>query len=103
MGYIPYKAFSMIDRCRILMYSCGWIRRILRLKKCTGKSFSEMINDAQMNNAKKLLLETNVPITEIAYKVGCYDASHFTRKFKTSVGMTPAQFRKTAKAESLQA
>lgn len=98
---VNYDHITLNSTAEFFGYNVTYLSRLL--KKCTGKSFSEMINDAQMNNAKKLLLETNVPITEIAYKVGCYDASHFTRKFKTSVGMTPAQFRKTAKAESLQA
>lgn len=50
-----------------------------------------------MKNASQLLLETGMSITEISNEVGCYDSSHFTRKFKKEFGMTPNAFRKAHK------
>jgi AraC-like DNA-binding protein len=34
----------------------------------------------------------NMPITEIAYAVGFFDQSHFTRAFRDAYGVTPARF-----------
>lgn len=60
----------------------------------TGKTFSSLISEIQMENAKQLLEETSMSITEVSEEVGCYDSSHFTRKFKKAFGITPNAFRK---------
>lgn len=43
--------------------------------------------------AKKLLLETNLPLGEVAAKSGFCDQSYFTRLFKLSENMTPTEYR----------
>lgn len=47
----------------------------------------------QRINRAKRLLHSNMPIIEVATKVGFADQSHFTRKFKASVGATPRQYQ----------
>ncbi len=42
----------------------------------------------------KQLLNTDCPLTDIAYDVGFGDQSHLNRRFKRIVGMTPGQYRK---------
>ena len=49
----------------------------------------------RIERAKKLLIETDTPITEIALHVGCADASHFSHLFRQFVGLSPAAYRKT--------
>lgn len=44
--------------------------------------------------AAKALLTTTLPITEIAYRAGYEDASHFTQLFKRMTGQIPGGFRR---------
>ncbi len=64
------------------------------LMRYTGKTFSCLITELQMEKAKQMLEETSMSITEVSTAVGCYDSSHFTRKFKKTFGMTPYAYRK---------
>ena len=46
-----------------------------------------------MQKAKKLLLDSQLSIKEIAARVGYPDPFHFSKSFKNAVGMSPAQYR----------
>lgn len=55
----------------------------------------DYICSVRMKKAKKLLKETNMPIKEIATKVGYRDCSFFTKKFKQETNITPSKYRKS--------
>lgn len=63
-------------------------------KKVTGLSFVEYLNNLRVNEAQKLLTETNLSILEIAEKVGYQNSTHFGRTFKSITGSSPREFRK---------
>ena len=63
-------------------------------KEYTGKSYSGYVNDIKMEFAKKLLLNTDFSIGEIARKTGYDDQGHFGRNFKKYTGMKPSAYRK---------
>ncbi|WP_419874045.1 AraC family transcriptional regulator [Candidatus Pristimantibacillus sp. PTI5] len=63
-------------------------------KKLTGRTFVEYVNVSRMNEAERLLRESNDTITEIAAKVGCENPNYFTKLYKQYKGMTPSQARK---------
>lgn len=48
----------------------------------------------RLNIAKQLLLESDFSITEIAYRCGFSDASYFSKVFRSSVGVSPLEYRK---------
>jgi AraC-like DNA-binding protein len=48
--------------------------------------------------AAKLLLDGDVPLSEVALACGFYDQSHFTRSFKGCTGVTPGQYRRGSRA-----
>lgn len=50
--------------------------------------------DQRMKEAKKLLLETDDPVCEIACKVGVDNMNHFTNLFKKNTGLTPSCYRR---------
>ena len=47
-----------------------------------------------MEEAKTLLRETNLPVTEICERVGYSDRKHFTHTFHRATGLNPAEYRK---------
>ena len=49
--------------------------------------------------AKKLLLNTHLPISQVAAHVGFNDANYFCRVFHKCVGMTPGQYRRTKRMD----
>ena len=62
-------------------------------KKHTGRKMTDYITDYKMQIAKSKLLETDLPINEIAESVGFQEQRYFSKRFKQIVGMTPTEFR----------
>lgn len=59
-----------------------------------GKTAGELIRDRVLLEAKRLLTNAGLTITEIAYELNFQDNSYFNRFFKKYTGSTPDQFRK---------
>jgi len=57
------------------------------------KTTTEVIVDRVMLEAKRMLLDKNWTVNEIAIELGYEDYSYFTRLFKKHVAMTPTNFR----------
>ncbi|MCC2683785.1 MAG: hypothetical protein K0R75_684 [Paenibacillaceae bacterium] len=64
-----------------------------RFKQHTGRTFIEFRNDIRLQEAKKLLADSEDKIIAIAHKVGFDDLSFFNRLFKQQEGRSPGQFR----------
>ena len=64
----------------------------------TGTSPSKYLTGLRIGQAKKLLLDTNLTVREIAVRVGYPDPVHFSRIFRNTAGMSPAQFREARAA-----
>ncbi len=65
------------------------------LKQETGKTAIELIHIHLMNEAKNLLAEGNMNISEISFSLGFENPNYFTRLFKKEVGITPNAFKDT--------
>ncbi|WP_236652815.1 helix-turn-helix transcriptional regulator [Chitinophaga vietnamensis] len=59
-----------------------------------GRSAGEIIRDRVLLEAKRLLINADVPISSIAYQLNFQDNSYFTKFFKKYAGVTPEEFRK---------
>uniref|UniRef100_UPI0031331934 helix-turn-helix transcriptional regulator n=2 Tax=Levilactobacillus sp. HBUAS70063 TaxID=3109359 RepID=UPI0031331934 len=57
------------------------------------KTPNEFLNDYRMSMALSFLKDTSQPLTEISLNCGFQSASYFGKKFKSSFGMTPKQYR----------
>ncbi|HET7002270.1 MAG TPA: helix-turn-helix transcriptional regulator [Puia sp.] len=67
------------------------------VKKLTGQSPLEIINQRLLTEAKSLLLHSKLTISEIGYFLQFKEKSHFTRFFKNLTGIPPVDFtRQTA-------
>jgi len=49
----------------------------------------------RLEQAKRLLRDSNLRIGEIAEQVGFHDARHFSRTFRQQTGLLPTDFRQT--------
>jgi AraC-like DNA-binding protein len=63
------------------------------LKKETGRSAKDHINDFVVEKAKYLLLNSQDTISGIAYELGFNYPHYFSRLFKAKTGQTPQEFR----------
>ncbi len=63
------------------------------IKKHTGKSFSEWLGETRLENAQRLLRETTLPITEIAFRCGYQSYSYFISQFTKHAGISPRKYR----------
>jgi AraC-like DNA-binding protein len=71
--------------------SYSYIRKIV--KEVTGKSLLDYVNILRINEAKRLIRQTNMTITEIASNLGYNNIQSFSRFFKKYEGITPGEFR----------
>jgi AraC-like DNA-binding protein len=63
------------------------------IKKETGKSAQEYIQNKIIDTAKSKVFEADKTINEIAYELGFKYPQHFTRLFKQKTGVTPNEYR----------
>lgn len=66
-------------------------------KDQAGYSLKQYIDMLRMEEAKKLLKDTDLLLKEIIDKVGYVDETNFIRKFKKKEGMTPIMYRNVAR------
>lgn len=71
--------------------SYSYVRKIVKQK--TGKSVVDYINGLRIEEAKRLLRQTNMNIAEIANQAGYNNDQSFNRFFKKYEGITPGEFR----------
>lgn len=64
-------------------------------KQETGKNFVDYLNHYRIEQAKKLLRDTNAKNYEIAYQVGYQDEKYFYQIFKKYTGLTASQYRES--------
>jgi AraC family transcriptional regulator len=66
-------------------------------KKITGTTPHAYLAALRIERARKLLAETDLPITEVGAQVGYNSQSHFTKIFREATGITPHAFRTAIK------
>lgn len=58
-----------------------------------GVNFLSYLTNIRMERAKKLLVSTDLPVSEVAQRSGYADYRVFTKTFKKAGGVTPSQYR----------
>ena len=59
-----------------------------------GVNFLTYLTNIRMEQARKLLLSTSLPIAEVSEQCGYSDYRVFTKAFKKAEGVTPSQYRR---------
>jgi AraC family transcriptional regulator len=72
-------------------------------KQTTGKPPHHWLMDQRIEKAKNLMVDTALPLAEIAISCGFADQSHFTRVFSRSIQSSPGAWRRFRRAASLAA
>jgi len=63
-----------------------------------GKGAHQLLEDRILFEARRLLVETRMPIKDVAEILGFNSAGYFTRAFQKNAGVTPSAFRKSPAA-----
>ena len=62
-------------------------------RKSTGLNFTEYLSRVRVETAKKLLLNPNARVSEVAFDTGFTSITNFNRTFKQLVGRSPSDYR----------
>jgi AraC-like DNA-binding protein/ligand-binding sensor protein len=67
-------------------------------KKAIGVTFTDYLGRVRIEEAKHLLLNPHLRVSEVAYAVGFQSLTHFNRLFRVLTGKSPTDFRDDAKS-----
>lgn len=87
----PEKEWNLSYCCRKLNISRSYFQKLYH--STFGVSCTQDIQQSKLNFAKRLLIQTDDTLQNIAEQCG-YDYAHFMRIFKRMVGMTPTEYRR---------
>jgi len=62
-------------------------------RRMTGRTFTEHMHHLRVGETCRMLVETDEPITQIAFAVGFNNIANFNRIFRRLKGMSPREFR----------
>lgn len=65
-----------------------------KFKTINGFGFKEYLNHVRINHSEKLLLETNLSITDIAFQCGYQNSNYYGDAFRHLNGISPTEFRR---------
>jgi AraC family transcriptional regulator, transcriptional activator of pobA len=82
---------SLKDVARELGLTPGHLTTVVRRR--TGRTVQEWITERRMAEARMLLGGTDLPIAEVARRIGISDAGYFARLFRSSHGTSPRDWR----------
>ena len=85
------EALSIEDIAQKLLISSSGLRK--KFKDIEGVSPKEYSLKCRLDNAKLMLVSTDLSINEIAEKCGFYDTAYFYKIFCKNIGVTPKKYR----------
>jgi signal transduction histidine kinase/CheY-like chemotaxis protein/AraC-like DNA-binding protein/streptogramin lyase len=86
------EAFALPQLCEAVSMSRSQLFR--KMKALTDVSPSDFIRNYRMAQAKLLLETTQLPVKEVAWRVGYKEVPHFSKTFQDTYGMPPSAVRK---------
>ncbi len=86
-----YRDGELSELAERMHYDLYWLSKEIR--KRTGKTYTELVQDKRLRQAAYLLKNTGMPVTDIAIEVGYSNISYFHRIFQKRYHMTPKKYR----------
>ena len=93
------KELSVEDVSEVVGLSRATLCRYFR--RYTGRSIVAFLNRLRIDRARRMLIQTSLPISQIALTVGYGNLSHFNRQFRCQIGESPTTQRKAARRNKL--
>jgi two-component system, response regulator YesN len=90
--HLGEQRLSREDIANFVYLNPDYLTRVF--KKQTGLSISDYLQLQRIEYAKKLLIETNLPVSEVALSTGYSNFSYFSTIFKKSTKLNPMEYRK---------
>ena len=87
---LPTVAY-FADKC---CYSTKYFGELVKTE--TGITAKDFINNRLLKNAKQLLDDDSLSVTQVSQMLGFEYPQHFVRFFKAQTGKTTSEYRKTA-------
>lgn len=85
------EQFTIDDMARTAMYSKFHFSRAFQ--RVTGVSPGRFLAAIRLQEAKRLLVSTSLPVTDISHRVGYTSVGTFSSRFRSSVGVSPTTYR----------
>ncbi len=86
----PLQIADLANQCHL---SVSALER--RFRKVLGKTPKQLITQLRLDQARRLLVETDRPIYLVAEQCGFVDPNYFSRQFFHEFGESPREFRKS--------
>lgn len=86
-----YVSGRLTELAQMLHYDLSWLSR--EIKRKTGKTFTQLVQDKRLAQAAFLLRNTDKNVTDISFAVGYENVSYFYRIFASAYGMSPKDYR----------
>ena len=88
------ETFGIPELCRTVGISRSQLHR--KLKALTGKSTSLIIRSIRLEEARALLVQSELSISEVAYQVGFGNPNYFSTVFSDFYGVSPTEMRENS-------
>jgi AraC-like DNA-binding protein len=72
----------------------GSVRTLQRRLADIDTTFSDIVEEAKMKSANRMMAQSDCTLAEIAHELGYSDQAHFTRAFRRWNGVSPGVFRR---------
>ncbi|MHB9019794.1 MAG: helix-turn-helix domain-containing protein [Minisyncoccota bacterium] len=87
-----YKEITSVNEfANLLNITPNYLNIIV--KETTGLTANELMHKRIILEAKRLLINNQSDVVQVAFELGFKDASYFARFFKRSTGLSPTEFR----------
>ena len=94
LQYIRDNSHKVIGVPDVVEIACMSRRGLeYRFKTVLGRSINKVIRAQRIIKVTEMLIETNLPISQIAYKLGFSSIEHISRFFGKEKGISPSGFR----------
>ena len=89
------KRIGISDVCKKFGYSKSYLAKIFHEQ--TGLTIANYSNRAKIKEAKQLIREDNLNLSEISDRLAFDNPQYFSRVFRRITGMSPTEFKSTLK------
>ncbi|MDM7860190.1 AraC family transcriptional regulator [Alteromonas sp. ASW11-36] len=95
-----HRPIAIDELAKVSFLSVSALER--RFKKHLGKTPKQFINEIRLENARRLLIDTKLPIVDIAFQCGFAEHSYFSRQFRLMFEVLPSVMREQMQQKNLE-